>query len=129
MKKDRPQFGSMVHLRSVRLAIQRQTQPSTPVSVMLTQTGQPTLDARAESVSIGDTNNLGRGSSGPHRAKTSPGRPPAGPNGEKTSTYPQMSARVPPKTRAKVRELSRALHVPQWRIIADAVDAYSKRRR
>jgi len=78
---------------------------------------------------IGDTGRVGRGSSGPHRAQTSRGRPPAGPNGEKTSTYPQICARLPPETLARVRELSRALHVPQWRIIVDAVDAYSKRRR
>jgi hypothetical protein len=28
-----------------------------------------------------------------------------------------------------LRELSRVLRVPQWRIVADAVDAYSKRLR
>ena len=64
----------------------------------------------------------------PKRAEPSPiGRPPAGWNGEKTSTYPQLSLRLPPETLAKVRELSRVLRVPQWRIIADAIDAYAKR--
>jgi len=69
----------------------------------------------------------GRPSSMPDRAKARRGRPPAGPNGEKTSTFPQFSARLPPETLDIIRALSRVLSVPQWRIIADAVDAYSKR--
>jgi hypothetical protein len=70
-----------------------------------------------------------RRSSSVYRGKASRGRPPAGPNGEKTSSYPQFSARLPPETLAQVRELCRARRVPQWRIIADAVDAYSEHHR
>jgi hypothetical protein len=71
---------------------------------------------------------MSRSSSMRHRTNTSrAGRPPAGPNGEKTSSYPQLGPRVPPETVATIRELSRVLGVPQWRIIADAVDAYAKR--
>jgi hypothetical protein len=77
---------------------------------------------------IRDASDPVRNSSMPHRAQTSPvGRPPAGPNGEKTSTYPQVSMRLPPEALATLRELSRALRVPQWRIVADALDAYAKR--
>jgi hypothetical protein len=70
-----------------------------------------------------------RRSSSLHYSKTSRGRPPAGPNGEKTSSYPQFSARLPAETLAQIRELSRARRVPQWRIIADAVDAYAEHHR
>jgi hypothetical protein len=64
-------------------------------------------------------------SSLPRRVKAPrAGRRPAGPNGERTSTYPQISARLPPSTLARVRELSRSLRVPQCRILADALDAY-----
>jgi hypothetical protein len=67
-------------------------------------------------------------SSIPRRINTSRvGRRPAGPNGERTSTYPQISARLPPSTLARVRELSRSLRVPQCRILADALDAYLER--
>jgi len=71
-----------------------------------------------------------RDSSRPRRAAAPRvGRPPSGPNGEKISSYPQISARLPPETVATVRALSRALHLPQWRIIANALDAYSKLQR
>jgi hypothetical protein len=83
---------------------------------------------RAPSRAIRDTRHRRR-SSTVHRGKTSRGRPPAGLNGEKTSSYPQFSARLPAETLAQVRELSRARCVPQWRIIADAVDAYSEHHR
>jgi len=86
------------------------------------------MPPRAPSRAIRDAS-YRRRSSSLHCGKTSRGRPPAGPNGEKTSSYPQFSARLPPETLAQVRELSRARRVPQWRIIADAVDAYSEHHR
>ena len=79
-------------------------------------------------LSIRDASDVAHTWSIPHPVKTSrAGRPPAGANGEKTSVYPQISARLPPEMLVKVRELSRALRVPQCRIIADALDAYLKR--
>jgi hypothetical protein len=84
---------------------------------------------RAPSRVIRGASHRRRSSSLHHCVKTSRGRPPAGPNGEKTSSYPQFSARLPAETLAQVRELSRARRVPLWRIIADAVDAYSEHHR
>jgi hypothetical protein len=67
-------------------------------------------------------------SSIPRRVKTSrAGRRPAGPNGERTSAYPQLSVRLPPATLTRLRDLSRSLRVPQCRILADALDAYLER--
>jgi len=58
--------------------------------------------------------------SGPRR----PGRPPAGPGGEKVSTYPQLTIRLPAETKAKLSTLSLLTAMPIWRLIDRAVDAY-----
>jgi hypothetical protein len=87
-------------------------------------------ESSTEETSAAFSDGWARNSRKSRRAKTlRPGRPPAGPNGEKTSNYPQLSARLPPETLSALRALSQTLHLPQWRIIADAVDAYYKHRR
>jgi len=40
-----------------------------------------------------------------------PGRPPAGPKGEKVSAYPQLTVRLPPETKAKLNTLTDAIKV------------------
>jgi hypothetical protein len=57
--------------------------------------------------------------SGPRR----PGRPPAGPGGEKV-TYPQLTIRFPAETKAKLSTLSLLTAMPIWRLIDRAVEAY-----
>jgi predicted DNA-binding protein len=52
------------------------------------------------------------------------GRPPAGPRGEKVSTYPQLTVRLPAETKAKLNTLSLLTGSPIWRIIDQAVEAY-----
>jgi predicted DNA-binding protein len=53
-----------------------------------------------------------------------PGRPPAGPKGEKVSSYPQLTVRLPPETKAKLNTLSLLTGAPIWQIIDKAIDAY-----
>jgi predicted DNA-binding protein len=53
-----------------------------------------------------------------------PGRPPAGPKGEKVSSYPQLTIRLPPETKAKLNTLSLLTGTPIWRVIDRAIDAY-----
>jgi len=53
-----------------------------------------------------------------------PGRPPAGPKGEKVSSYPQLTIRLPPETKAKLNTLSLLTGTPIWQIIDKAIDAY-----
>ena len=53
-----------------------------------------------------------------------PGRPPAGPKGEKVSAYPQLTVRLPPETKAKLNTLSLLTGLPIWQIIDRSIDAY-----
>jgi predicted DNA-binding protein len=57
-------------------------------------------------------------------ASRKPGRPPAGPKGEKVSNYPQLTIRLPPDTKAKLNTLSLLTATPIWRVIDRAIDAY-----
>jgi predicted DNA-binding protein len=53
------------------------------------------------------------------------GRPPAGArSGEKVKDYPQLSIRLPAEVKARLQALSSVSSVPQWRIIAEAIDCY-----
>jgi hypothetical protein len=55
------------------------------------------------------------------------GRPPAGVrDGEKVKDYPQVTMRVPPDTRTKLAALSELQQQPQWRIVLDALETYSR---
>jgi predicted DNA-binding protein len=57
------------------------------------------------------------------------GRPPAGArDGEKVTDYPQLSIRLPAETRATLQALSLIESRPQWRVISDAIDCYTKGR-
>jgi hypothetical protein len=57
------------------------------------------------------------------------GRPPAGArDGEKVTDYPQLSIRLPADTRATLQALSLIEARPQWRVISDAIDCYTKGR-
>lgn len=53
-----------------------------------------------------------------------PGRPPAGPHGERVSDYPQLTIRLPVETKAKLNTMSLLTGSPIWRIIDQAVDVY-----
>jgi predicted DNA-binding protein len=57
-------------------------------------------------------------------AERGPGRPPAGPDGTKVSTFPQLTIRLPAETKAKLNTLSLLTGTPMWRLIDQAVDAY-----
>jgi predicted DNA-binding protein len=57
------------------------------------------------------------------------GRPPAGAHaGEKVKDYPQVSIRLPDEVKAKLQALSLISSRPQWRLIADAIEAYLRER-
>jgi predicted DNA-binding protein len=57
------------------------------------------------------------------------GRPPAGArDGEKVTDYPQLSIRLPAETKATLQALSLIETRPQWRVISDAIDWYTKGR-
>jgi predicted DNA-binding protein len=58
------------------------------------------------------------------QAKRKRGRPPAGHGGDKVSSYPQMTIRLPLETRAKLNTLSLLLNAPIWRIVDQAIDVY-----
>jgi len=45
--------------------------------------------------------------------------------GEKMSEYPRLTVRVPIQTVERLRELANRRHVPQWRILHDAIQAYN----
>src|SRR6185436_5031905 len=45
---------------------------------------------------------------------------------EKVKDYPQLSVRVPEEVREKLQALSLVIRRPQWRLIAEAIDAFLK---
>ena len=45
--------------------------------------------------------------------------------GEKASDYPRLTIRLPDDVRDQLEALSQALHLPQWRVIVDAIQAYA----
>jgi hypothetical protein len=57
------------------------------------------------------------------------GRPPAGFNGEPTSRYPQLSARIPTASLERLRTLAARERRSMWRVLVDAIDAYARDRR
>jgi CheY-like chemotaxis protein len=55
------------------------------------------------------------------------GRPPAGLRpGERVSDYPQLSTRIPVEAYELLQAIAAVQDVPQWRVIADALDRYVK---
>jgi CheY-like chemotaxis protein len=55
------------------------------------------------------------------------GRPPAGRSpGERVADYPQLSTRIPRDAFDRLQALAIIHGVPQWRVLADALDAYVK---
>jgi CheY-like chemotaxis protein len=55
------------------------------------------------------------------------GRPPAGRSpGERVADYPQLSTRIPREAFERLQALAVIQGVPQWRILADALDEYIK---
>jgi len=44
--------------------------------------------------------------------------------GEKVSEYGRMTIRLPEDVRDELEALSQELHLPQWRVIVDAIQAY-----
>jgi predicted DNA-binding protein len=60
----------------------------------------------------------------PSQTRRKRGRPPAGPRGEKVSSYPQMTIRLPLETRAKLNTLSLLLATPMWQIVDQAINVY-----
>ena len=65
----------------------------------------------------------------PPKARRRIGRPPAGARaGERVKDYPQLSIRLPADVKAKLHALSLIESRPQWRVITDAIDCYTKGR-
>jgi CheY-like chemotaxis protein len=61
------------------------------------------------------------------RRRKRSGRPPAGRKpGERVADYPQLSTRIPREAFERLQALSVIHGVPQWRILADALDGYVK---
>jgi CheY-like chemotaxis protein len=61
------------------------------------------------------------------RKRRRSGRPPAGRNpGERVADYPQLSTRIPREAFERLQALSVIHGVPQWRVLADALDGYVK---
>ena len=58
-----------------------------------------------------------------------PGRPPAGFNGEPTSRYPQLAARIPAASLERLRLLATRERRSMWRVLVDAIDTYARDRR
>jgi hypothetical protein len=56
-----------------------------------------------------------------------PGRPPAGNKpGEKVSSYPQVSVRMPPPIKAKLDAIGAVQRKPKWRVMAEAIELKSR---
>jgi hypothetical protein len=53
------------------------------------------------------------------------GRPPAGFNGEPTSRYPQLAARIPSASLERLRALAARERRSIWRVLVDAIDTYA----
>ena len=53
-----------------------------------------------------------------------PGRPPAGPDGEKVSDYAQVTMRLPEGTKALLDAISGMTGLSSWRVLEVALDAY-----
>jgi predicted DNA-binding protein len=57
------------------------------------------------------------------RGRSRGGRPPAGFRpGERVRDYPQLSVRVPPRTKLRLGALSVLLSKPQWRIVLESIE-------
>jgi hypothetical protein len=57
------------------------------------------------------------------------GRPPAGFNGEPTSRYPQLAARIPTDSLERLRALATRERRSMWRVLVDAIDTYAREKR
>lgn len=54
------------------------------------------------------------------------GRPPAGVRpGERVKDYQRLSVRLPDDVRAELKAAAAALQRPEWRVLADALRAYT----
>jgi predicted DNA-binding protein len=51
------------------------------------------------------------------------GRPPAGQEGQRVADYPQLTARLPPATFAKLKAWAKVTGRPAWRLVAEAIEA------
>ncbi len=61
------------------------------------------------------------------RKRKRSGRPPAGRSpGERVADYPQLSTRIPREVFERLQALAVINGVPQWRVLADALDGYVK---
>jgi len=57
------------------------------------------------------------------------GRPPAGPHGQKTSTYPQISVRLPPNALAVLHAMAAVERRPLWHIVSDSLRVLQRKSR
>lgn len=53
--------------------------------------------------------------------RTTPGRPPTGPTGERVSDYPRLTVRIPRDTKDQLEQLSVWRRVPVWKLVDMAV--------
>lgn len=63
----------------------------------------------------------------PARSKKKPGRPAAGPDGERVSDYPAVMVRLPHPTKSSLDALSSVTGTPVWKLVDRAVRAYIAR--
>ena len=63
-------------------------------------------------------------SKGKSKVKRSAGRPPTGFEGEKSSQYKRLALRLPNDALATLDAISRAVNLPQWHVVADALAAF-----
>jgi hypothetical protein len=59
--------------------------------------------------------------------RTTPGRPPTGPTGERVSDYPRLTVRIPGTTKDQLEQLSVWRRVPVWKLVDLAVLAFIER--
>ena len=52
------------------------------------------------------------------------GRPPSGPAGERVSTYPPLTVRIPPATKRRLLALAQLTSTPAWKLVDAALLAY-----
>jgi len=56
--------------------------------------------------------------------KRGPGRPPAGKQGEKVSSYPPFTLRLPPDRKAELDALAFIRGLPAWQVVDEALQAH-----
>jgi hypothetical protein len=62
------------------------------------------------------------------RPRSPVGRPPAGLNGARVTTYPRLSTRLPSTSCERLRALAHTEGRAMWRVLVDAISRYEPNR-